>query len=516
MTDQTLSIPIDSIEKDFKDFIQPDSNKRIIFSGPFGIGKTYFLNKFFKKRTEEYLPIFLRPVNYSLLSNEDVFRLIKYDILLQLIHFEEFDFDETEDFSKIEYSEFFLKENGLLILRNLLKLIPKIQTAVDGIEKLEDILSAYKNGVEQVNQSTDLKLLLDFQNESEHNFLLEFDNVSQYISQKLDEIIEIKSNGDKPEKVLVIDDLDRLDPEHIFRLFNVFSAHFDQVQYQENGNEQHDNKFGFDKIIFVCDIENIRKIFAHKYGEGVDFSGYIDKFYSTRIYNLFHQNVFEESINPFIENQLNYINPEPRSSYFKDAFRLILNILFESKQLSIRDIIRFRQLQSTIVKEKNKYVEYIIPLTKMGGNENSYISYYNFLITLKLLIDLIGNHEILNQKLQKANENLKIERYFNQHNYRLFIEEMILYADIDNHKFHDYTILNSHIQDENNTSLSFSSPVLNKAILYTISAEYLNRREGSLGFILRTDENLPEISILQFFGLFIEASHKVFIGNILN
>ena len=27
------------------------------------------------------------------------------------------------------------------------------------------------------------------------------------------------------------------------------------------------NKFGFDKIIFVCDVENIRNIFAAKYGQ---------------------------------------------------------------------------------------------------------------------------------------------------------------------------------------------------------------------------------------------------------
>jgi GTPase SAR1 family protein len=110
MADELLSIPINSIEADFDDFLSPNSNKRIIFSGPFGIGKTYFLNKFFKNRNPNYLPIFLRPVNYSLLSNEDVFRLIKYDILLQLINIGGFEIENEFNFSELDYANFFIGE----------------------------------------------------------------------------------------------------------------------------------------------------------------------------------------------------------------------------------------------------------------------------------------------------------------------------------------------------------------------------------------------------------------------
>ena len=171
-----------------------------------------------------------------------------------------------------------------MILRNLLKAIPKIRNVIPAAEELEKLFSKYQEGVVEINKNPDLELLKDFQQESESNFLLEYDEVSDFISSQLDELTKSKKEGeDKLKKVLVIDDLDRLDPEHIFRLFNVFSAHFDQVHYFEDSGGN-DNKFGFDKIIFVCDIENIRKIFAHKYGEQVDFSGYIDKFYSTEIY----------------------------------------------------------------------------------------------------------------------------------------------------------------------------------------------------------------------------------------
>jgi hypothetical protein len=85
----------------------------------------------------------------------------------------------------------------------------------------------------------------------------------------------MKTNSGK-KSVLIIDDLDRLDPEHIFRILNIFSAF--QDQHKET------NKFGFDKVILVFDVENVRSIFRHKYGSGADFSGYLDKFYSQEIF----------------------------------------------------------------------------------------------------------------------------------------------------------------------------------------------------------------------------------------
>ena len=98
MADQKLIIPIEKIKADFQAFLEPEHNRRIIFSGPFGIGKTYFLNKFFDQKIE-YFPISLRPINYSLLSNEDVFKLIKYDILAQIIKQNE-NFKIEDEFDK--------------------------------------------------------------------------------------------------------------------------------------------------------------------------------------------------------------------------------------------------------------------------------------------------------------------------------------------------------------------------------------------------------------------------------
>jgi len=305
MEEKPLDIPIDKIKADFQSFLAPEHNRRIIFSGPFGIGKTYFLNRFFKENAEHY-PIYLRPVNYSLLTNEDIFKLIKYDILAEIIKEKEFNINDEFDFTKAEYFKFFLNENKFLILRNLLKAIPKIRNIVSAVDDFEKLISKYKEGLDKINSDPSLEMLKQFQQDSENNFLLEYDEVSDYISSKLDEIAELKKTGkEKLKKVLVIDDLDRLDPEHIFRLFNVFSAHFDQVHYYEN-EKSNDNKFGFDKVIFVCDIENIRKIFHHKYGVGTDFSGYIDKFYSKEIFFLFHKDIFEQVIKPHFENRFRF------------------------------------------------------------------------------------------------------------------------------------------------------------------------------------------------------------------
>lgn len=78
-------IPIDKELADFKKHLE--RNERTIFSAKFGDGKTYFLNEFKKKYSDEkekYYFITLYPVNYSVAENQDIFEYIKRDILYQL------------------------------------------------------------------------------------------------------------------------------------------------------------------------------------------------------------------------------------------------------------------------------------------------------------------------------------------------------------------------------------------------------------------------------------------------
>src|SRR6266487_4791162 len=92
-------IDISGPQKAFQDFLSLDGNARIIFSAPFGSGKTYFLRKFFRNSTD-YVALHLYPTNYSVSKNEDIFELIKFDILYEIltqkIAFEKVDVTFTE------------------------------------------------------------------------------------------------------------------------------------------------------------------------------------------------------------------------------------------------------------------------------------------------------------------------------------------------------------------------------------------------------------------------------------
>src|SRR5688572_28632876 len=74
-----------NILEEFLDHLSIKGNSRIIFSGPFGTGKTRFLNDFFGLQKDKFQPIYLFPVHYSVAPNYDIFELIKYDILFQLL-----------------------------------------------------------------------------------------------------------------------------------------------------------------------------------------------------------------------------------------------------------------------------------------------------------------------------------------------------------------------------------------------------------------------------------------------
>ena len=101
----------------FKEHLATTDNCNIIFSGKFGIGKTYFLNDFFEN-IEEYNHIRIAPVNYSIAQNEDIFKYINYDVIFELIGkditFDKFDFDTG---SRVDA---YLSENKLELIKKAL------------------------------------------------------------------------------------------------------------------------------------------------------------------------------------------------------------------------------------------------------------------------------------------------------------------------------------------------------------------------------------------------------------
>lgn len=96
------------------------------------------------------------------------------------------------------------------------------------------------------------------------------------------------SRLEKEKPVLIIEDLDRLDPKHLFRILNVLSAHIDDTTIPDIVT----NKFGFSNIVLVMDYETTKHIFHHFYGKNACYEGYMSKFLS--------REPFRYSIRPYL------------------------------------------------------------------------------------------------------------------------------------------------------------------------------------------------------------------------
>lgn len=285
-------IPIDRELKDFKKYL--DSNDRCIFSARFGDGKSYFLSKFMKKHQKQYLFIPIYPVNYQVAENKDIFEYIKRDILIRILASGEVDIDDTT-ISNSLYLYNFLNESGIELSIELLELVPDIN--LDGADISLSAISTVTKSWLKIKEKFD-KNKSKYKNESQiaetivedtinqKGSIYEFDVVSQLICDLID---QYRKKYNRRKVVLLIEDLDRIDPAHIFRILNVFSAHFDR--YNVNWSEARTkgklyiNKFKFDKIVTVCHYENIKNIYHHCYGKKTDFNGYIGKFSITKVFN---------------------------------------------------------------------------------------------------------------------------------------------------------------------------------------------------------------------------------------
>lgn len=262
-------IPIDKELDAFKEHL--NINERTIFSAKFGDGKTFFLNEFKKKYSDEnkedadeeekYYFITLYPVNYSVAENQDIFEYIKRDILFQLAKDGKLN---PIDFEAIAKS-IFTWENLKEVIGFLISCMPKGEILNKILEKGEKFAKKYNE-----EQTTFQEYNSWFT--SQKGGLYEHDGYTELITATLKYIKEI---GYKT--VLIIEDLDRIDPAHLFRILNVLGAHIDERIYKESENT---NKFGFDNIITVFDYNTTEAIFHHFYGIDANYKGYINKFTS--------------------------------------------------------------------------------------------------------------------------------------------------------------------------------------------------------------------------------------------
>ncbi len=363
-------IPSETQANEFDSFLKRDNNAKLIFSAKFGSGKTTFLRKFFENN-EQYIPIFIYPVNYSVVSDKDIFELIKYDILLQLLSRD----DIGEYLIEIQgslASELLLVGHPENIISTLLKTIPSLGTSVrdvlGGLLLLKESLEESDTGQkEKISKIADL---VKTDNAFESN------NISTLICSIIKEFK--KQNPDK-ELILIIDDLDRIDPSHIFRIMNVFAAHNDI-------EDDSRNKFGLHKIITVCDVNNIKSIFHHFYGNNTDFNGYLGKFHNKNIFRFDIKNDLAENIDKML-SQVSILHKSGKRKLTETTqYNLIKPILLELlylERINIKSILKlpksinisddYSDYKGKIYRTKDKLFLVYAILTYILGDKDSII-----------------------------------------------------------------------------------------------------------------------------------------------
>lgn len=403
-----MEIDITKEKKRFSLFLAEEDNTNIIFSGIFGIGKTYFIHKFFDNYSD-YIPIYLTPVQYSVSSNEDIFEYIKVDILFELMK-RKVDFEKT-DFSFSACTQMYIMENIDRLIISLLARAEKLKYGTDIISsfsKLKTKLEKYKNDL-NTDQHKDVLSFLS-SNKEKIGSIYEDNAITELIRA----LVGSLKREDK-QIILVIDDLDRIDPEHIFRILNILSVHENFYGLTE------ESKFGFDKTILICDIVNVRNIYAAKYGVNVDFNGYVDKFYSKEVFNFDNTYEIIKSISSVLlsvkHNSLDIdINDSNCLAY--QACDVLLNIFIKNNKLNIRSL--FKKYYKTFDNQRKITI----------GGKSDFASNYIYLNVFDFIRSLFSTFEDMEKSfIELKNFDLDINAKNN------ILSVFIILSDCQNNKF---------------------------------------------------------------------------------
>ena len=484
-------------EEQFEKHLNLEGNNKIIFSGIFGIGKTYFLKKFFN-HPDKYNVVHLFPVNYSIASNEDIFKLIKFDILYEIIVEKEYNIenDYNSIIEKIDLYDIygFVNHNLGFLLAYLLHFIPNIGKASSNFaEKTKKLWDKYKSKSQESENQEDLLLQIsDFVNKTENHYLLENDIIVSIIDEALKNLKQDDNSDNKKENILIIDDLDRVDPEHIFRLLNIFSANTDD---DENSKYK---RFFFDKVIFVLDIQNVRNIFHSRYGSATDFSGYIDKFYSYEVFDYDNTSAISNNVNEILntittsEKYNAVFSFQNDSSDIERLTSVILTSLIKNNALNLR----------TLLKLSGK--EYTISLYQITFKKH--VQHQNWQITIFLIFDFLksifGSYDGMINALGKCIKDINIDTY--RFNLNWYAGMLLVVLDYDKHNFRD--------NSSNNEFYIYHCEELNLTFQYTIRESHSFRESqynGNINKVINQQEEEVELGLKIFFHLLHKAFVKI-------
>lgn len=328
---------------------------RTIFSAKFGDGKTEFLHQFKKEYRNEYTFYTLYPVNYQIAPNEQVMEYIKRDLLFQLIlNGTLTPIDNIPDSILLQW---YINEKSFNIVKDIIKFAPSILGSRNQfVAVLKGVTALVKGIKEQCKKFKEFKTKItegDFEeavniignlSEGAGN-IYELDPISWLIAQS------IANKGGK--SVLIIEDLDRIDPAHLFRILNIFSAHIDREYlcsekkiFKAGEKIEFDtlpNKFGFDKIIFVMDAVTTREIFTKFYGNA-NYEGYISKFFSKCI--------FEYSITEYATKCLSAHIIKKYRIGWNEFIEILKEMHIDIQEKSVRDIAKvLNDFEDTYIKK---------------------------------------------------------------------------------------------------------------------------------------------------------------------
>ena len=278
-------IPVDSAIQEFREHLK--CHPRSILSARYGDGKSYFIDAFMKDPAvkKEFQILKIYPVNYQVLENRDIFDIIKYDVLLQMGLNDML--DPAQEISSLDAFLFCMKSNGLDLLESLFNVASSIEGvstvkaigkvgkgAVGVIQRIQEAIKDYKE-----YKRGESSILDKYMGEMDKTPIYEEDPITKIIQNNL--AAWRKKRGNKNKRVvLLFEDMDRIDPAHLFRILNVFSAHMDfSYKYAINPDDSlYGNKFGVNNVVMVIHYENLESIFHHFYGDNTCFEGYIHKF----------------------------------------------------------------------------------------------------------------------------------------------------------------------------------------------------------------------------------------------
>ena len=180
-----------------------------------------------------------------------------------------------------------------------------------------------------------------------------------------------------------------------------------------------DNKFGFDYIIIVGDINNIKSIFYHRYGKDTEFQGYFDRFFSFKPFLYDNKTAVREVLSIILQrtqyepSQLKQAI-EGNSGWINVFLTGILAQVLEADNLNLRQLLslvrnKFSSLSEGFVFRVH---DYEMPFDRKGN-------FHYLHLSIRILIEMFGKDDLLSilQKIrEKTSSKEKVfEKGFSEH-----------------------------------------------------------------------------------------------------